>query len=333
MLFIINTECNRDCSYCFEGELRQQTPRMMTVEDIHRIARWAGPSAMASNKVLGGEPTLHPQLLPIMDAIGSYSQEPPLLLTNGVGAPEVMRELAKRPVRFLVNLNHLDAYSGQEQSRLTKNLEIIRDSHFQVLYLSVTITTPEDDFAILFDLLRSPLGERVPAVRIGISTPGYGFKNSFPREFSHDFGAAYVRLATAIHCIRPYIQITNECALNGCLVDKATVASLQGVVDNFQMNCKGGGNFDILPDFSTHWCYAADAIPGLRIDNIFKYQSMAHVQYELFMAQERLQRSLGAQCNHNTCDSLACHGPCVVQNYYRKNRKQIDAQAEAQCLC
>ena len=162
-------------------------------------------------------------------------------------------------------------------------------------------------------------------VRIGVSTPGYGFKNPFPREFSQDYGLAYARLAAAIHRIRPHIQISNECALNGCLVDEATEARLQGTVDNFKLVCRSG-NCDILPDFSTHWCYAAHAIPELKIDNIFKYQSLDHVQYELSMAHERLQRSLGSQCEHGTCDRLNCHGPCVVQNYYRKHRERIDAQ-------
>ena len=327
MLFVINTSCNRDCSYCFEGELRQQTPRMMTVDDIHRLARWAGPSHMANNSVLGGEPTLHPQLIPIMEVVGHYSSEPPLLLSNGVGDPALMKELAKRPIRFLININHLDAYSDLEKERLTKNLEAIQNGWFQAIALSVTITKPEDDYSFLLDLLRSPIGANVIAVRIGVSTPGYGFKNPFPREFSSGYGMAYARLAAAVHRIRPHIQISNECALNGCLVDEATEVRLRGTVENFKLACVSG-NCDILPDFSTHWCYAARAIPELKIDNVFKYQSLNHVQYELFMAHERLQRSLGMQCEHGTCDRLNCHGPCVVQNYYRKNRERIDAQVK-----
>jgi len=325
MLFVINTQCNRDCSYCFEGELRrQQPPRMMTVEDIHRIARWAGPSYMFENNVLGGEPTLHPQLIPIMDAIGKYGNRSPVLLTNGVGEPEVMRELAKRPIRFLVNLNHLDAYSDAEKDRLMTNLDILRGSFVKSILLSVTMVDPEDDFSILFDILRSPLGENVASVRLGVCSPGNEFANPFPREFSHEIGKAYTRFVTTVHRIQPNILVSNECALNGCMVDEPTALRLKGLVNKFEINCKGG-NFDILPDFSTHWCYGAQSIPELRVDNIFDFQNMDHLYWHMFHAKERLQWSLGSQCDHAKCDFLGCHGPCVVQNYYRKHREQIDS--------
>jgi len=296
----------------------------MTVDDIHRIARWAGPSAMASNTILGGEPTLNPQVIQIAEIVGKYGSEPPVMFTNGLGDPDIMRELARRPVRFGVNFNHVDGYTDAERQRFETNMKTLRQGMFNNTQISVTITKPDDDFSTFFDFLRSPLAERVPVIRIGISTPGYGFKNIFPKELSKDYGAAYLRLVTAIHRIRPYIGITNECSVNGCLVDEGVAAKLTGTVENFKFGCKGG-NFDILPDFSTHWCFPARAIPELRIDDIFKYQNMDHLHYALFMAYVGVQQSLGSQCDHELCDCIGCSGPCAVYNYYRKHRKELES--------
>jgi len=329
MLFLINMDCNRNCSYCFEGDMRRKEFRRMTVEDIHRIAKWAGPAALRICNVLGGEPTLHPQVVPIMKAIIGYSSyRPPLLLTNGLGDPEVMRALAKDSIRFVVNINHLDAYSAAEGDLLTKNLGIMCNSLTEQVSLSVTITKPDDDFSNLFELLRSPYGKHFELVRIGISTPGYEFKNAFPREFSMDYGKAFARLVLAIHHLRPDLLIGSECAINGCLMDEATAERMRGFVQYFSRTCSGA-KFDILPDFSSHWCFAAHNIPELKIDNIFNYMNLDHMHWQMLKSMARLQRSLGSQCDHATCNNVACSGPCIVHNYYRKNREHLDTQIAA----
>jgi sulfatase maturation enzyme AslB (radical SAM superfamily) len=327
MIFSITLRCNRRCSFCFEGEYTSRNMRDMTIDDVHRLMRWAGPRHGSRNTVLGGEPTLHPQFIPILEAIASYTPAPTLVLTNGLSNEAFMDNLSRRKLSFLVNINDVDGYSAPEHQRLMKNLDTLC-AHSDCVCLATTITSPDNTFPVLEEVLARH-ARKIASVRLGISTPGVGFLNTFPREFSLAYGEKFRDLVLQIHRINPRIAISNECAINHCLMTRQIYDELAPRVANIRTSCERG-NPDILPDFSTHWCFAARSVPELVVDNVFAFPSMDVMMEELHQRMDKLQRELGMQCDHGHCETLACPGPCIIHNAYRvrHHAKWMEMQAQ-----
>lgn len=327
MILTVTNVCNRRCSYCFEGPFLGQPAKHMTPDDIHKLMEFGGKNEQR-HTIIGGEPTCHPHIIQLVDVIRRYSPIPPLFLSNGLGRKDIMEQLLRRGLRFLININHIDKYTDAQWATLQQNLNLLTDcGEFGI---STTITKPEDDFSIVYDMLRTRIGQGVRHVRLGISTPGWGFGNDFPREFARGYGQAYLRLIQTIHRINPLIEFNNECAVNLCLMEAEVYDKVVPIVNNLKLRC-GTGNPDILPDMSTHWCFAAHGIPELTIKNIFDYQNMNHVVWELQRRERQLQNELGSRCEHGSCDSLRCKGPCVIYNYFRGRVQNNGDAAPAAC--
>lgn len=91
--------CNLRCTYCRPAEeagVAALPPRMET-EEIVRLAALFVSLGVRKVRLTGGEPTLHPGLVPIVRALAAFAPRPPLvaLTTNGVLLPRLARPLAE----------------------------------------------------------------------------------------------------------------------------------------------------------------------------------------------------------------------------------------------
>ena len=87
----ITTACNLSCDNCDRCCGTAPSPERMTVEQIDRLC----PSGLGRIDLIGGEPTLHPDLLEICEIVKDRAKKI-RLTTNGVG-PHVDKVLASLP--------------------------------------------------------------------------------------------------------------------------------------------------------------------------------------------------------------------------------------------
>jgi sulfatase maturation enzyme AslB (radical SAM superfamily) len=319
MNFIINNVCNRSCSYCFEGDFTKTAPQYMSLETVRQVLDHFAAEALSQHNILGGEPTLHPQILEIVRLIHRRAKQSPYILTNGICDSSLLKEiLLATGASFSFNLNTRDGYTDAEFSAFRQNMELLTN-YARNIALDITIADPADPFDLLYDLLRQKLN--ITQIRIGISSPGKDFSNLFPKEFTQEYGNAYLRIVEKCHRLNPALRFSNECAVNLCLMEPEIYFRLREV--NHLTTCCNSGNLDILPDLSTHWCFAADSIPELTIANVLAYPNWWHVQDALYTKKKQLERSLDIECDYASCGNLSCPGPCVCYNYYRKNKKFV----------
>jgi MoaA/NifB/PqqE/SkfB family radical SAM enzyme len=79
----VNTRCNFVCKTCFLGDAYFERDLSMTPSDVESIARWLEPAGVRDIAVLGGEPTLHPDIVTIMRTLRDVGVRHTRLVTNG----------------------------------------------------------------------------------------------------------------------------------------------------------------------------------------------------------------------------------------------------------
>jgi GTP 3',8-cyclase len=87
----VNKECNLRCTYChLEGGA--MTGGGITAAEFGRIARIAAGVGIKRLKITGGEPTLRPDLVPIIEAVRPWMAEVSMV-TNGILLPRLAVDL------------------------------------------------------------------------------------------------------------------------------------------------------------------------------------------------------------------------------------------------
>jgi len=324
MILCINNNCNRNCEFCFEGSFKNAPVQMMSVADVHRIATFANLQNVRNPTVsiLGGEPTLHPDLVQIIELVRRMNASGEInLLSNLLCDPAILQSISRYGVGGLINVGGFPGYSDREKELLYSNLDYCgRNRIFHGICVAVTITDVDQDFEFLYEMIGRDEALAIGGVRVGISAPGTDFANDFPHEFSLGYGDKYLEIVERCHQIRPLFGFSNECPVNMCMMSEEVYNRLAPVVHGLRKQvCTG--NLDIMPDFSTHWCFAFQNVPELRIMNIFDYRDMAEVYRTLCDRATALAKSLGSQCDSSSCTSLYCKGPCPAINYFRKHVK------------
>src|SRR3954452_14155828 len=100
----INTRCNFGCQTCFLGDAYFERNLNMGADDVTAIGGWLLRDGVPDVAVLGGEPTLHPQLLEILSSLREAGIAQLRLITNGT--PRARRLLAG-PLDDLVDLTYV----------------------------------------------------------------------------------------------------------------------------------------------------------------------------------------------------------------------------------
>ncbi|MEW6359592.1 MAG: radical SAM protein [Planctomycetota bacterium] len=316
----IISRCNCGCDFCYAGVLRDGPEQMMSVEDVVRILNFAGLSHLRGPRVTisGGEPTLHPQIVEIIGEIRRENSTANIrLLTNLTCSRELLSRLRPLGIGCVANVAGYPGYSTAQQETVRSNLAFLRENRaFQWFWLAVTISDAEQDFGFLYDLLSEDRPRAIDALRLSISTPGQGFANRFPEGSFPRLGEKYLEIVERCHQIRPFFTYVNECFVDMCMMSEGIYAKLDPVVMNLRKYC--AGSFDILPDFSMHWCFAFAGVPEMGIGNIFAYRSLAEAQAALQAKAGEMLRALDRQCDTIRCVNVSCPGPCPAVLYYRK---------------
>ena len=291
----------------------------MSLSDIDRLCEFYHLSSRPPGyrvTLLGGEPTLHPELLSIIDRVRAHNPTVEIaLLTNLTCEPGLVQQLVARRVGLLVNIVPREINSPEQQRAIDRNLDLLRHVTGLLFGLSVTIVSSSDDFGYVHDCLRADNGTHVWGLRIGLSCPGVDFGNDFIRSFSQRYGRRYAELVTTCHRINPRLDFVNECAVNLCLLSEGVYRRLSRIVGRLNLVC-GEPNLDILPDFSTQWCYALRGVPALRIDNIFDYADSEAVGAELMGRMSGFLTGLRPHCAHRHCKEILCKGPCPAYSLF-----------------
>jgi len=87
----VTDRCNFRCTYCMDPDVRfVPNSELLTVEELLRVTRVCVGMGVRKVRLTGGEPTLHPELVRIIEGVAGVGVDDVALTTNGsLATPEV----------------------------------------------------------------------------------------------------------------------------------------------------------------------------------------------------------------------------------------------------
>ncbi len=154
---ILTNKCNIQCPFCFASESK---PARDSVNEMTVDAFWEHINKFKRNVVrfCGGERTVHPNFVEMLDGVLEKDDLLALILTNGIWPKPVIEYILKISmsapskilrVRYLFNLLNFEFYSEKQRQTIDKVLNLIIPDLTTIGY---TIYKPGQDYRYLIDI-------------------------------------------------------------------------------------------------------------------------------------------------------------------------------------
>lgn len=180
---IINNYCNLKCPYCFAEDIKQSPPHNMDLDEYQKILDFLSKDPERIG-VLGGEPTLHPQLAEILNLTFKYCiwyNQAFVLFTNGINLEPFLPQLNTMYgyARILINCNEKPLYNDTNWLKLNAVLDKLFSEEFNIdAAIGCNIYINESEYSHLWDVVEK---YQIAHIRASVAAPGgkyYEYRNN-----------------------------------------------------------------------------------------------------------------------------------------------------------
>jgi hypothetical protein len=313
MNLMVNNTCNRACPYCFAmskvslpDSALVAGPRNISLEDFGRYLDFHVASQLPQLKLLGGEPTLHPDFMELLRRAQERNLET-LVLTNGLWPREIqcaMRSIsmADWKLKFLFNVNepHLQPASQVAQAKDSMKMAGKRGN------CGFNIYRETFDIQFLADFIDECGLDRT--VRLGLASPIFGKENA--HVAAGYFKSIGRRLADQLRSLeKRNVLGWFDCGFPLCMFPEESLGSVVLSSRGFQSICDYP--IDVGPELTAWPCFPLSDFETVRIAD---FQNAAEVQAH-FAKHLSLFRRRGALDECLACKFMErdqCCGGCVA---------------------
>ena len=266
----ITLACNRGCRYCFaaDGGEPGRSAGPMPLAAFRALLGFVDRSRTPEARLLGGEPTLHPDFV-AMAAQVLESGRGLVLFSNGLMPPAALEALAQAPegqVAVLVNV----ADPGQRQAGETDHLEHTLRRLGHRATVGFNIDRPGIEPAFLLDLVRR--FDLAPTLRLGLAHPSLARPNVWlhPRHYP-EVGRRLARLAEQAAAVG--VSLSFDCGFVPCMFPADPAELFGTAAEAIGRQC--GPIPDILPDGRAIPCYPLASVAATAVGERDTDQSVA----------------------------------------------------------
>jgi len=318
MNLLITKNCNRSCPYCFAKKEVQldsvQSTGAISLAAYQDYLTFLKQNAIRDLKILGGEPTLHPQFVELMET-GLRQDFVVTVFTNGLWNRNIrsfFRTKATQNIRFLININEKRYTRDGEHAILAKTLKVTgkrAQCGFNIFVgdFDLTFLTPLIDH---YSLKRT--------IRLGLASPIVGERNiSIAPQAMKAIGKRLVRQMKILE--QQDILVEFDCGFTYCMFEEDDFGTLVRSTKNGLVSTCGfigdvDCNLDIWP------CFPLSKTDHLNLKDYPKRGDIQEVYRQRFQAVQRLG---------STDDCLFCHyfkrgqccGGCLARSIEEVTRK------------
>lgn len=314
---LITNVCYRACTFCFArqrlGDSAQDGSTIhMSVDNIRYVMDFLERSQDRNLRLLGGEPTQHPQFVEIVkEALERKFHIH--IFTNGM----MTRQIAD----FLGGLTE-DQFSAlcnvSPQATLTEaqkgDVEYFLSKLGKKGHLGITVTSEDIQYEYLIDTIeRHHLGRQI---RVGIAQPIVGVSNDYlPVEKYKTVGTAI--LAMARNLVKRDITIGFDCGMTLCMFSEEELGGIMTSTQGFTSICKPV--IDVGPNLDVWNCFPLSEVQNTRLDQFVTIKEID----EFYTKQLLPYKRFGCMPECMDCGYLRrgqCSGGCVAHTMLSFNR-------------
>lgn len=233
MKFIITNACNLKCSYCFASNITCEQHQFATEQCVDDMIQLANRSH-ETIRIVGGEPTVHPDFLKIFEKISTYNclehKEPTMIFTNGILLNKFYNQMREiNPFTGLLSVNDLSTKPAEMQQGLDKTLTTLSENEFAGFYLGCNIHLWQNDYSYIFDIIKKY--NYTKSLRISVTTPTneYSYFLSDPVKYFETIRPILFNFVD--RCKKEGIKIHLDCnIIPPCLLSYEEIKSLSEVL-------------------------------------------------------------------------------------------------------
>jgi hypothetical protein len=312
MNILLNNYCNLRCSYCFASDVMAGQVQNMSDDDFEWILGFLEKSKVENVRLIGGEPTLHPQFSDfLLEAISRSTIKHVHIFTNGTGNIKPITAIAGlsylKHVSLLVNCNHPDDTGTTKFEILQDNLKLLAKSQAK-LTLGINIYKPDQDYRYLIDL----------ATRIGVKHIRWTIV--VPREKPHDSNGVlnyfnqFVPLVTRLveDCVVAGLEPHPDCnRIPICILGDEALRLLALIAPGNIKPSTCEPTLDVKPDLSVIRCFAMHELTAnlrdfANIDEVNKFfDAQVDETYKGKMLFEACEGCSSFQTRGKACSCLS----------------------------
>lgn len=254
MNIFITNHCPRKCSFCFARTrigltTNQDTADVMTRENIRNVMDFLERSEEYQLRLLGGEPTTHPEFLEIVEeAIGRNFHVQ--IFTNGMmphSLTDALAELPHEKLSFLCNVSPQAKDTDEQRDQVHYTLKKFN----QRIQIGVTLTGPSLDYRYLIDYIEKY--NLIRRIRVGIAQPIVGpTRNSHLATKQYRETGKFI-VSMAQECVKKDILLGFDCGLTLCMFNEEEIGILTKSADGYRGLCDP--IIDVGPDLDIWHCF------------------------------------------------------------------------------
>jgi len=295
----------------------------MSRENIRKIMDFQLKSGDPQLRLLGGEPTLHPEFIEIVEEAmdkGFFVH----VFTNGMMKKEIADFLSKIPDNKISMLCNVSPQAKDSDRKIAmRNYALHKFG--KVVQVGITLTSPQFDYKYLLDYIKKyKLKKRI---RIGIAQPIVGKENEFLKTSEYrETGKAIIQMVK--ECIKEDILVGFDCGLTLCMFNEEEIGILMKCSEGFVMNCSP--ILDIGKKLDLWHCFPLSEVLVSQLD----YFQNRNDAVKFYIDQVKPYRTLGCMPECIKCDFLRrgqCTGGCLAHAMNSLNRlppKQVKPTEE-----
>jgi radical SAM protein with 4Fe4S-binding SPASM domain len=248
----ITLKCNRQCSYCFAGQaasLVDTSYPHMSFKTFKKCLHFLARSNIDQVRLLGGEPTLHPDFNIFVDEVLNRGLRL-LIFTNGLIPEPVLRRLEETPVDSVGILINAAAPTEFDLDTEEKQKQVFCRLGLRVS-LGLNIHSPMVQLDFLLDLVKKYQLSRF--IRLGLAHPCLHGSNKYLHPRHYD-GIGHRILDFIQRSNKEKLKVNLDCGFVPCMFAGADADSWEQIADVFECRCNP--ILDILPDGRVVSCYS-----------------------------------------------------------------------------
>ncbi len=314
--------CNRRCPFCkLTGVLTTQEDRDdMTMEDINTIIDFCKRSGVNQIRILGGEPSHHPQIVDLIERVYERGLSVGIIFTNGIfDNDKLIKCILRHSIPINMNYFPKDEYQDGQLELVHENMrrlflesvdlkgmvgqKLIKDRNF---VFSITFYKPHQEYQYIIDAC---LKYGVDSIRWAAS------HSSITQENRHvHWGLLRQMVPLMVNFVRDAIKAgistCVECGLVPCVLTRQEYYFLSRFVVDFRFRCEP--ILDVFPDLSVHYCMGMPIVSRITEEN-----TLSQILLEQMIISEHFRRRPRTQAclRCEWWQAKICQGYCLQYKY------------------